>query len=458
MLSHTFLRRASPALLLTLALVACGQKAFSPTDAQNLSPTTSLSTDLSTGLSTGLSIGTGATEIVQQAEAASTITAPMKVYEKSSASGGRYVSTGTANAGSVSFLLQIPATGEYVLSARVKSPSKSKNSFLVKLDAGQATTWHLPILSAFGWTDFPATLNLTAGSHQLTVQGREAHTELDVIKLVPSPVAGTAPIAPPAPVLSPAPPPVGVLDPANAPAQNFDLSLWKLTLPVDANGGLSGVAAEVKSIASSYHKAPFFQTGSDGAMVMMAPVTGATTSGSHYPRSELRELTSAGTNAAWTASQGGRLRATLSVNELPVRNDGGKGSVVIGQIHGPDDELCRLYYDQGKLYFHDDKSGPDEIERQYILKSASGVEPGIPLNARFDYEIRVADSALTVTATFGGVVYRASEPISRFWSDKPLYFKVGAYVQVGKPGSDAGTTGSGRGQVSFYRLPPPSHP
>ena len=279
----------------------------------------------------------------------------------------------------------------------------------------------------------------------------------------PSPIAPPTPPAPtPTPVPTPAPSDPAPADsgpsPQKAPGQNFDLSVWKLTLPVDGSGQFSGVAVEVKPLASTYQNALYFYSAADGAMTFMAPTEGATTSGSHYPRSELRELTSSGANAAWTVEQGGSLSATLAVNEVPLATTGKNGRVVIGQIHGPNDELCRLYYDNGQLYFYDDKSGANQNELQYILKSSTGATTSIPLNAPFDYTIVVANGSLVVSARHGGTTYSATEPITSFWRGQALYFKAGVYVQVGKPGSGAGTVGTGRGKVSFYKLAKPSHP
>lgn len=235
----------------------------------------------------------------------------------------------------------------------------------------------------------------------------------------------------------------------------IDLSHWKLTLPVDSGGGTGGTAAEVKPIPQNYSNPPYFYTVSDG-LIFSAPTNGATTSGSPYPRSELRELNADGSNAAWGISDGGVLSATLAVNEVPKLSGGGDGRVIVGQIHGPKDELCRLYYDNGRLYFHDDKAGNGK-ETKFVLKSNSGETTAIPLNASFSYTIRATSSQLEVTATYNGKTYLAAEPISSFWPGKPLYFKAGAYVQVGKPGSGAGSTGTGKGTVTFYALSIPSH-
>jgi len=245
---------------------------------------------------------------------------------------------------------------------------------------------------------------------------------------------------------------------ANAPSKGrFDLSVWKLTLPIDSDGEKSGVAAEVSPIPKNFQEAPYFTTGKDAAMVFQVPADGATTRGSHYPRSELRELTASGDEASWTTSKGGTMSATLAVNQLATATTG-TSRIVIGQIHGPDDELCRLYYDKGVLFFVDDKSGPGFKETKFVLKSSAGKPTKIPLNAKFSYTIKATRSTLSVSAVHNGVTYSATEPISNFWKDQALYFKAGVYSQVGKPGSGAGNTGTGYSRASFYNITKPSHP
>jgi hypothetical protein len=98
------------------------------------------------------------------------------------------------------------------------------------------------------------------------------------------------------------------------------------------------------------------------------------------------------------------------------------------------------------------------VEKQFDLKSSAGFTTQIPLNAQFTYSIKVTYSALKVTATFNNVVYSASEPISSFWPGLSLYFKAGDYVLVGLAGSGASSTGTGQGQISFYKIGTPTHP
>src|ERR1700693_1402759 len=84
------------------------------------------------------------------------------------------------------------------------------------------------------------------------------------------------------------------LDPSLPPGSNFNLNNWYIQFPPE-NGSLTCTGGSVDSASTTqlingYTNAPYFYTGSDGAMVFWAPINGATTSGTTFPRSELREL------------------------------------------------------------------------------------------------------------------------------------------------------------------------
>jgi hypothetical protein len=209
-----------------------------------------------------------------------------------------------------------------------------------------------------------------------------------------------------------------------APSGNFDLSNWKLTLPVDSSGSMSGTAVEVKSL-TGYENSKYFYTGSDGAMVFYAPVEGATTSGSSYARSELREMK--GTEkAAWSLSTGGFMSATLEVDAAPNR-DGAGGKIIVGQIHGQNDELVRLYWENGKLYFANDQAGSSNSEAKFYFVNASGQQPSVSLDERFSYTINAKGSDLEVTVFADGQVYKSVSKINSVWQSDTFYFKAGAY-------------------------------
>lgn len=245
--------------------------------------------------------------------------------------------------------------------------------------------------------------------------------------------------------------------PFEVPAPGIDLSYWKITLPVNDQGLLSGKgdATEVTNL-QDFSLPPYFVV-QGTSFTFMAPTNSARTDGSNYPRSELREMDGQGEEIEWSVEDGGYLAATLKINELPVTTDQIPGRIVIGQIHGPDDELCRLYYDDGRLYFYDDKAGADLEETQYVLTAADGSEPNIPLGDEFSYSIDVDSKELVVTAIFDGITYRAIDPISSFWRTQKVYFKAGVYVQVGLEGSNAGIVGTGQGSATFSALSRPTH-
>ncbi len=236
----------------------------------------------------------------------------------------------------------------------------------------------------------------------------------------------------------------------------FDCGQFKLTLPVDSKGSNIGEAIEIKHLTPDFEIKPYFYKSKSGGQIFSGPFDGSTTSGSHYPRCELKEIDKAtgNDNFTWKIKQGGTLTATLRVLELPITSKGGAGDIVIGQIHGPNDELCRLKYGLGQIYFVDDKAGSKKKETKFILLSDTGKPTIIPLNDSFSYRIAVTDGKiLTVTVLYQGKTYIAAETIGSFWKDKGLYFKAGVYTQVGKPGSGAGTVGgSGSGTVEFEKI------
>jgi len=242
-----------------------------------------------------------------------------------------------------------------------------------------------------------------------------------------------------------------------ATSTNIDLAYWKLTLPVNDDGIVSGVGDATERIElQGFAMPPYFEVASN-SISFMAPTNGARTGGSNYPRSELREMDGQGDEYQWRIADGGHLAATLAVNELPMTSANKPGRIIIGQIHGPDDELCRLYFDNGKLYFIDDKAGDEMEETQFDLVDEAGDTTNIRLGDEFSYAIDVDGKSLIVTATHQGKTYIATDLISRFWVDKDLYFKAGAYVQVGEPGSKARAVGTGQGKVTFTALTRPTH-
>ena len=104
------------------------------------------------------------------------------------------------------------------------------------------------------------------------------------------------------------------------PGQLFNLSTFDLQLPVsDGNGGVVTVsAAALKTYTSAY----FYTNATTNGMTFFCPINGAHTSGSDYPRSELRErpdFTFEGTHV---------MNVTMRVNQVSA-----KKKITIGQVH-----------------------------------------------------------------------------------------------------------------------------
>lgn len=227
-------------------------------------------------------------------------------------------------------------------------------------------------------------------------------------------------------------------------SDHFNLSNWKITLPVDSKGGLSGTAVEVQNLIG-YENSKYFWDAPDGAMVFRAMTDGATTSGSKYARSELREMNGS-ERAAWKLSEGGTMSATLRIDELPSRTDGSGGRMVVGQIHGADNELIRLYYENGTVHFVNDRAGAGNKETTFTFKNAKGEQPSIGLGEKFSYMIDAHGNTLTVKVFADGQEYSSVTSINSIWQSDELYFKAGVYLGINE------TSGRGSGQASFYGL------
>ncbi len=226
-------------------------------------------------------------------------------------------------------------------------------------------------------------------------------------------------------------------------SDRFNLKNWKLTLPVDNKGDINGEALEIRNLDK--FESPYFYDAADGGMVFIAHTDGATTSGSTYPRTELREM-NGDKRAAWKPSQGGTMTATLKVDEVPSFKNGDPGRLVVGQIHGADEELVRLYWENNTVYFINDRAGPNNKEIKFNLLSADGKTPDIALGEKFSYKIDARGDTLKIEVHADGKIYTSTTPINAVWQSDSLYFKAGIYLATNED------SGSGRAKASFYGL------
>jgi len=228
----------------------------------------------------------------------------------------------------------------------------------------------------------------------------------------------------------------GRLIPAGAgprPAQILDLSTWKLTLPVTAAPGADDSdgpwAAQVSLPAlRTFSLPPYFAPTGDGTGVQfLAPVDGATTPGSHYPRSELREMAGPRVPAAWSSLVGTN---TMTIREAITHVPGARPQVVAGQIHGPSRYVAMIRLDGNRLYVEHDGRDVGDLDTDYQLGTV--------------FQIR-----MVAAGGFVSVSYNDDAPVGFPLRAGGLYFKAGCYTQSNpRKGDQPGAYGA----VSIYDL------
>ncbi|MDP2310815.1 MAG: polysaccharide lyase family 7 protein [Pseudomonadota bacterium] len=212
------------------------------------------------------------------------------------------------------------------------------------------------------------------------------------------------------------------------PSDVLNLTNWKLTLPVgDAESPTEIEQPELES----YSIDPYFLLSPTGdGVVFRANAGGVSTSGSGYPRSELREMTNDGADkASWSTSSGTHtLTITQAITHLPEV----KPHVVAGQIHDANDDVVvirleadRLFVDQGGTNIGDLDTSYQLGEEFTVRFVAENGEIGV-------YYEDMATPAVTLRADTDG-----------------CYFKAGTYTQSN---TDRGDAPEAYGEVEIYDL------
>jgi hypothetical protein len=238
----------------------------------------------------------------------------------------------------------------------------------------------------------------------------------------------------PLPPVVPAAPPA--LRPVAAgcryPAQVINLNNWKLTLPVGRSGDERNAQEVRQPQLSTYAQMPDFVADPRCYAVMFrAPVNGATTSGSKYPRAELREMADNGrASASWSSKSGvHRVSATLAFLALP----SGKPHVVGLQVRGPKDDVSGFRLEGTKLWI----TNGDQIHYKLVTDR---YRLGTVFQAGFEVSNGV------IRAYVDGVQQTALKK-----SFTGGYFKAGAYTQANCSNSQPCDSGN-YGATAIYRL------
>lgn len=270
------------------------------------------------------------------------------------------------------------------------------------------------------------------------------------------------------------------------PSDNFDLSNWRIDLPIDEDGD-GRVDKISRSNIQNYQHSDFFYLDSDGQMVFTAPNKAITTVNSSNSRSELLNLLGDGSkkgvvesnyfslksNSRSTlfAQTGGKLRATLKVNHVAKRAGHSDKfpaySVVIGQIHaakvkqirdkgfGWGNEPIKIYYkkwpnhDYGSVFWNYERNlAKNDEKRKDISLPVWGNtwenplppgKEGVALGEEFTYQINVYDNTMYLTfesPRHETIKYEINLSKNfdaldhpKGYSEDSLYFKAGAYNQ-----------------------------
>lgn len=235
-------------------------------------------------------------------------------------------------------------------------------------------------------------------------------------------------------------PAAGADEAATAPTSlpGFDLSHWKLDLPVDAAGGTGGANGRqfaARTVLPAQLQAgfvdPWFHADAQGRIVFTAPADGAVTTpgvGSDHTRSELREFEpGADANGDWTGS--GTLAATCSVHAVASASP----VAIIGQLRSEDQVLARLEYRPAT------RAVAIDVYPSHAAGSphaATVIASNIDLDQSFDYSLSLADDVLIASVDGAS----RSFALDASWRGVPLYFKLGAYhtaPNTGNPPGDA---------------------
>jgi hypothetical protein len=194
----------------------------------------------------------------------------------------------------------------------------------------------------------------------------------------------------------------------SVPADVLDLTDWYVGLPIGSEESPKNVR---QPQLDSYSVDPWFTATPDcGGVQFRAAVDGVTTSGSSYPRSELREMTDGGSDeAAWSSTSGTH---TMVVRERITHLPQDKPHVVAGQIHDSDDDVSVFRLEGTRLYVtNGDNAHHKLVVDNYRLGTefeAKFVVSGGKVRAYYNGTLQT-----TITTSFSGA-----------------YFKAGAYTQA----------------------------
>ena len=207
------------------------------------------------------------------------------------------------------------------------------------------------------------------------------------------------------------------------PSDLIPLEAWKITLPIDINDedcqNITEVSMRKKPAKEqkdliNYQFEPYFLVQGDFVR-FRAHCGGATTKGSYYPRSELRQTYNGGNNF-WLFNHHQILTFTGKVSKVPDI----KPEISVAQIHGGENDTLRVQYYGSKK----------EFQFKYNDKFTASEKISFNLNEEFTLKIEVKSGHVDVWFNGNQIVFDSEKWPFGFESiDDKGYFKAGAYTQ-----------------------------
>ncbi|PWN61049.1 polysaccharide lyase family 7 protein [Chryseobacterium viscerum] len=203
---------------------------------------------------------------------------------------------------------------------------------------------------------------------------------------------------------------------AKVPQNQFDLRGFDLQLPLPKNNSIVIIKGPDVSNFSSEN---FYYFPQDKSIRFFCSSYGQATKGSHYPRTELRQI------KEWHFENKHSLQVKMSVWQQP-----SSGKIIIGQIHGSSKgtEAVKLWWNNGEIQAGFKKEVNGKEERVTLLKN-------IPLGQIFEYNIQQDGLNVQVKINQKNTTFTLGDS----WKSEYVYFKAGNYLQDNKTPVTSGT-------------------
>ena len=197
-----------------------------------------------------------------------------------------------------------------------------------------------------------------------------------------------------------------------------NLDLWRIDLPTGRYARLDSVSPP---FVEGFSSIPHFVQNMDESLDFFAPVTGLTSAGSEFARSELREVSIAGSEAAWRLGDGMRsLSAMLLVSQMP-----SSGRITVGQIHTNNGQVLARIEWQGQHGMPGNLVMFTRVHPDDPTAPSTVIARDLPWGRPVCYELTALDSGSVQVSAAGTEVFI---PLSSDWQTRTQYFKAGVYV------------------------------